>query len=153
MSAEYGYGANLAAWHGGMTNPGAMRSRSAMGWGDTRHGRPNAHIYPSHMQHPYDSYFRAPMPYPYASQGMYHTLQGGPFSHYGCTPQMPLYPGQYGWTYMPGTNSLPPQGESPGRQLASQGGSHVPPIHTAQGWTCPAIVLRSHVVVFVAGTP
>ena len=127
MSAEYGYGANLAAWQGGMINPGAMMGPSAMGWEDPRYGRPNAHIYPSHMQHPYDSYIRAPMPYPYASQGMYHAPQGGPPSHYGYTPQMPSYPGQYGWTYVPGTHSLPTQGGSPEGQLASQGGSHVPP--------------------------
>ena len=54
MSAEYGYGANLAAWQGGMTNPGAMMGPSAMSWGDPRYGRPNEHIYPSHMQHPYE---------------------------------------------------------------------------------------------------
>ena len=42
MSAEYGYGDNLAAWQGGVTNLGAMMGPSAMGWGDPRYGRPNA---------------------------------------------------------------------------------------------------------------
>ena len=97
---------------------GQMVQEGSLRWGVPRYGRHNAHIYPSYMQHPYDSYIRAPMPYPYASQGMYHTPQGGPPSHYGYTPQMPSYPGQYGWTYMPGTHSLPTQGG---------GGSHVPP--------------------------
>ena len=72
MSAEYGYWANIAAWQEGGTNPGSMVSPSAVGWGIHDMAGPMAHIYPSYMQNPCDSYISAPMPYPYASQGMYH---------------------------------------------------------------------------------
>ena len=56
---------------------------------------------------------------------------------------MPSYPGQYGWTYVPGTHSLPTQGGNPEGQLASQGGSHVPPHPYSPGrdmfWYSPQI--------------